>query len=45
MLVQFESGALDVAKGSLRRTSRASKKDPAYQTITNPVSGNYFLFG
>ncbi len=45
LLVQFESGALDVAKGVAPQDFARYKTDPSYQTITNPVSGNYFLFG
>ena len=45
LLVQFESGALDVAKGVAPQDFARLKKDPAFQTVTNPVSGNYFLFG
>ncbi len=45
LLVQFESGALDVAKGVAPQDFARFKTDTAYQTITNPVSGNYFLFG
>jgi peptide/nickel transport system substrate-binding protein len=45
MLVQFESGALDVAKGPPPTDFARYRGDPAYQAIVHQVSGNYFLFG
>jgi peptide/nickel transport system substrate-binding protein len=45
MLVQFESGALDVAKGAAPPDFARYRNDPAYQAIVHQVSGNYFLFG
>lgn len=45
VLVQFEAGALDVAKGPPPADFARFKADPTYQTSVNPVSGNYFLFG
>jgi peptide/nickel transport system substrate-binding protein len=45
MLVQFESGALDVAKGAAPPDFARYRNDPAYQAIVHQVSGNFFLFG
>jgi len=45
VLVQFEAGALDVAKGPPPPDFARYKADATYQTSVNPVSGNYFLFG
>ncbi|HEX8967720.1 MAG TPA: ABC transporter substrate-binding protein, partial [Chloroflexota bacterium] len=45
LLVQFESGAIDVAKGVAPQDFAHFRDDPAYRTTTNSVSGNYFLFG
>lgn len=45
MLVQFESGALDVAKGPPANDFARYRDNPAYQAIIHSVSGNYFLFG
>jgi peptide/nickel transport system substrate-binding protein len=45
MLVQFESGALDVAKGPSPNDFARYRDDPSYQAIIHSVSGNYFLFG
>jgi peptide/nickel transport system substrate-binding protein len=45
MLVQFESGALDIAKGPSPNDFARYRGDPAYQPIINQASGNYFLFG
>jgi peptide/nickel transport system substrate-binding protein len=45
MLVQLESGALDVAKGPSANDFARYRADHDYQAIIHPVSGNYFLFG
>jgi peptide/nickel transport system substrate-binding protein len=45
MLVQFESGSLDIAKGPAPNDFARYRDDPSYQTIIHSVSGNYFLFG
>jgi peptide/nickel transport system substrate-binding protein len=45
MLVQFESGALDVAKGPAPNDFARYRDDKSYQAIIHSVSGNYFLFG
>ena len=45
MLVQFESGALDIAKGPAPNDFARYRDDPSYQAIIHSVSGNYFLFG
>jgi peptide/nickel transport system substrate-binding protein len=45
MLVQLESGALDVAKGPAANDFARYRGDPDYQAIIHPVSGNFFLFG